>query len=104
MSDYDRYANPRVGAGYARSGAAVDQGLRHIGARVNQDRNECLVVDRTVRFPRKYEATTGQVLAGRRKQRQQVFRGNRFTDSGLEKRRGKNADTTATSSTGSLTR
>ena len=28
MSDYDRYANPRVGAGYARSGAAVDQGLR----------------------------------------------------------------------------
>ncbi len=28
MSDYDRYANPRVGAGYARSGAGVDQGLR----------------------------------------------------------------------------
>jgi FtsH-binding integral membrane protein len=28
MSDYDRYANPRVGAGYARSGAVVDQGLR----------------------------------------------------------------------------
>ena len=29
MSDYDRYANSRVGAGYARSGAgAVDQGLR----------------------------------------------------------------------------
>src|SRR5271166_274373 len=28
MSDYDRYANPRPGAGYARSGAVVDQGLR----------------------------------------------------------------------------
>ena len=28
MSDYDRYANPRPGAGYARSGVAVDQGLR----------------------------------------------------------------------------
>jgi FtsH-binding integral membrane protein len=28
MSDYDRYANPRAGAGYARSGAVVDQGLR----------------------------------------------------------------------------
>ncbi len=28
MSDYDRYANQRPGAGYARSGAAVDQGLR----------------------------------------------------------------------------
>ena len=28
MSDYDRYAPPRSGAGYARSGAAVDQGLR----------------------------------------------------------------------------
>ena len=29
MSDYDRYANSRVGAGYARSGAGVvDQGLR----------------------------------------------------------------------------
>ena len=28
MSDYDRSANPRAGAGYARSGAAVDQGLR----------------------------------------------------------------------------
>ena len=28
MSDYDRYAAPRAGAGYARSGAAVDQGLR----------------------------------------------------------------------------
>ncbi|MGO9420439.1 Bax inhibitor-1/YccA family protein [Roseiarcus sp.] len=28
MSDYDRYANSRSGAGYARSGAAVDQGLR----------------------------------------------------------------------------
>ncbi len=29
MSDYDRYANPRFGAGYARSGAGVvDQGLR----------------------------------------------------------------------------
>jgi uncharacterized protein len=28
MSDYDRYAPPRYGAGYARSGAAVDQGLR----------------------------------------------------------------------------
>ena len=28
MSDYDRYASPRPGAGYARSGAAVDQGLR----------------------------------------------------------------------------
>lgn len=28
MSDYDRYANPRVGAGYARSGAVADQGLR----------------------------------------------------------------------------
>ncbi len=28
MSDYDRYANSRVGAGYARSGVAVDQGLR----------------------------------------------------------------------------
>jgi uncharacterized protein len=27
MSDFDRYANPRVGAGYARSGVA-DQGLR----------------------------------------------------------------------------
>jgi len=28
MSDYDRYAPPRYGAGYARSGAVVDQGLR----------------------------------------------------------------------------
>ena len=28
MSDYDRYASPRAGAGYARSGVAVDQGLR----------------------------------------------------------------------------
>ncbi len=28
MSDYDRYANSRLGAGYARSGAVVDQGLR----------------------------------------------------------------------------
>jgi uncharacterized protein len=28
MSDYDRYANSRVGAGIARSGVAVDQGLR----------------------------------------------------------------------------
>ena len=29
MSDFDRYANPRAGAGYARSGAGVvDQGLR----------------------------------------------------------------------------
>ena len=28
MSDYDRYANSRYGAGIARSGAAVDQGLR----------------------------------------------------------------------------
>jgi FtsH-binding integral membrane protein len=28
MSDYDRYATPRTGAGYARSGAAVDEGLR----------------------------------------------------------------------------
>jgi len=28
MSDYDRYANSRPGAGYARSGVAVDQGLR----------------------------------------------------------------------------
>ena len=28
MSDYDRYASSRLGAGYARSGAAVDQGLR----------------------------------------------------------------------------
>ena len=28
MSDYDRYANSRVGAGLARSGVAVDQGLR----------------------------------------------------------------------------
>ena len=29
MSDYDRYASPRAGAGYARSGAGVvDQGLR----------------------------------------------------------------------------
>ncbi|HZZ61202.1 MAG TPA: Bax inhibitor-1/YccA family protein [Roseiarcus sp.] len=28
MSDYDRYAPPRSGAGYARSGAVVDQGLR----------------------------------------------------------------------------
>ena len=28
MSDYDRYASPRPGAGYARSGAVVDQGLR----------------------------------------------------------------------------
>lgn len=28
MSDYDRYAGPRPGAGYARSGAVVDQGLR----------------------------------------------------------------------------
>jgi len=28
MSDYDRYATPRPGAGYARSGAVVDQGLR----------------------------------------------------------------------------
>ena len=28
MSDYDRSANPRYGAGYARSGVAVDQGLR----------------------------------------------------------------------------
>ena len=28
MSDYDRYASPRSGAGYARSGVAVDQGLR----------------------------------------------------------------------------
>ena len=28
MSDYDRYAPPRPGAGYARSGAVVDQGLR----------------------------------------------------------------------------
>ncbi|RBP04030.1 hypothetical protein DFR50_1412 [Roseiarcus fermentans] len=28
MSDYDRYANPRTGAGYARSGAVVDEGLR----------------------------------------------------------------------------
>jgi uncharacterized protein len=28
MSDYDRYASPRSGAGFARSGAVVDQGLR----------------------------------------------------------------------------
>jgi len=28
MSDYDRYANARAGAGIARSAAAVDQGLR----------------------------------------------------------------------------
>ena len=28
MSDYDRYANSRYGAGLARSGVAVDQGLR----------------------------------------------------------------------------
>ncbi len=28
MSDYDRYANSRLGAGSARSGAVVDQGLR----------------------------------------------------------------------------
>ena len=28
MSDYDRYANSRAGAGLARSGVAVDQGLR----------------------------------------------------------------------------
>jgi uncharacterized protein len=28
MSDYDRYANSRSGAGIARSGVAVDQGLR----------------------------------------------------------------------------
>jgi FtsH-binding integral membrane protein len=28
MSDYDRYANTRLGAGLARSGVAVDQGLR----------------------------------------------------------------------------
>jgi FtsH-binding integral membrane protein len=28
MSDYDRYASSRPGAGYARSGAVVDQGLR----------------------------------------------------------------------------
>jgi len=28
MSDYDRYANSRLGAGYARPGVAVDQGLR----------------------------------------------------------------------------
>ena len=28
MSDYDRYANSRVGAGVARPGVAVDQGLR----------------------------------------------------------------------------
>jgi FtsH-binding integral membrane protein len=28
MSDYDRYANSRLGAGYARPGAVVDQGLR----------------------------------------------------------------------------
>jgi FtsH-binding integral membrane protein len=28
MSDYDRYANARPGAGFARSGVAVDQGLR----------------------------------------------------------------------------
>jgi FtsH-binding integral membrane protein len=28
MSDYDRYANTRYGAGLARSGVAVDQGLR----------------------------------------------------------------------------
>ncbi len=28
MSDYDRYASPRPGVGYARSGAVVDQGLR----------------------------------------------------------------------------
>ena len=29
MSDYDRFANARVGAGIARSGAgAIDQGLR----------------------------------------------------------------------------
>ena len=28
MSDYDRYANARSGAGFARSGVAVDQGLR----------------------------------------------------------------------------
>ena len=28
MSDYDRYANARPGAGIARSGVAVDQGLR----------------------------------------------------------------------------
>ncbi len=28
MSDYDRYANTRPGAGLARSGVAVDQGLR----------------------------------------------------------------------------
>ena len=28
MSDYDRYANSRPGAGYARPGVAVDQGLR----------------------------------------------------------------------------
>jgi len=28
MSNFDRYASPRPGAGYARSGVAVDQGLR----------------------------------------------------------------------------
>src|SRR5207344_3135532 len=28
MSNYDRYASPRPGSGYARSGVAVDQGLR----------------------------------------------------------------------------
>ena len=28
MSDYDRYANARVGAGLAGSPAAIDQGLR----------------------------------------------------------------------------
>jgi uncharacterized protein len=28
MSDYDRYGNSRLGAGYARPGVAVDQGLR----------------------------------------------------------------------------
>ncbi len=28
MSDYDRYAGSRLGAGYARSGATFDQGLR----------------------------------------------------------------------------
>src|SRR4029077_11103431 len=41
--------------------------------------------DRGVGFQREYEATTGQVFAGRRKQRQQVFRRNPFHGLGTGK-------------------
>jgi hypothetical protein len=37
MSNFDRYASPRPGAGYARFGVAVDQGLRAYDRRLQPD-------------------------------------------------------------------